>query len=181
MKWLITYVFLFLTALVSPASYANEHIHIAWPDNGYIFRITNATPGDTVKRTIAITGTDREHKSYFLRLRILTDVHGLSRVLHVALNQKNKTIYDGSLHELGNRINGINLERVLDKKDERLDMSVTFDRGAGNSFQKSSVSFIVEIGEQIKVHKKYETIWEKCMSYVKEVRKKYQKVSDRPR
>lgn len=177
---LLLFVLFPIFNIIIPLSFAAEQTTVRWPEKGYLFWITNASPGDVINRTIKIQNKDNDADNYYFRIRIITDEHALSHVLHVRISQLSKTLYTGTMNDLASESRGILLDQ-LHRNQDNLDLSVTFDRNAGNLYQKSLLSFIAEIGTQQKTHKKHESIREMCTRYIKEVENNLRKVSDRPR
>jgi hypothetical protein len=104
---------------------------------------------------------------------LLKDDHELSKALLVTLSQRGKEIYSGTLNDLAGKIHNISMENM--------NVTITFDRNAGNVYQKSTILFSAEIGLENITYNKNKDIWKMCKRYIKNIRKKAEKVSVRPR
>lgn len=152
---------------------AHEQEHIVWPDKGELIQVSNAVPGSTFHRTVKISGTYPNSSSYYVRILLLKDDHELSKALLVTLSQRGKEIYSGTLNDLAGKIHNISMENM--------NVTITFDRNAGNVYQKSTILFSAEIGLENITYNKNKDIWKMCKRYIKNIRKKAEKVSVRPR
>lgn len=181
-----------IIAVAIPKVFADDYVSIHWPEHGYLFRIDNAVPGDVFTRTFTINTRKSDNRYYYFRIQIVTDEHSLSKALQIKVIQSNKILYEGSLKNLADKPNGTSLNITGNKRDQHIDVSIVFDRNAGNIYQKSAISFYAEVGAlrampvhkieyEQKTHKKHESIWEMCTRYIKKVENKFKKVGDRPR
>ena len=152
---------------------AHEQEHIVWPDKGELIQVSNAVPGTTFHRTIRISGTYSNSSSYYVRISLLKDDHELSKVLLVTLSQHGKEIYSGTLNYLTGKTHNISMKDI--------NVTITFDRNAGNVYQKSTILFSAEIGREKTTYNKNKDIWEVCKGFIKNIVKKGEKVSVRPR
>lgn len=159
--------------LRSSTVYAHEQEHIVWPEKGELIQVSNVVPGSIFHRTIRILGRYSFNSSYYFRILLMQDDHQISQVLWIAISQHGKNIYSSTLRDFAGKIHNIAMEDI--------EVTITFDRNAGNIYQKSSTRFSAEIGVKEKAYNKNKNIWEICKRFMEKVRDKVEKVRVRPR
>lgn len=142
----------------SPTAFAVGDLTVNWgvPEGQPIFTITNATPGDSVARTVSIQNGASTARPIGIRGEIIQiDPTTYSDKLFIRISNNGVNVYGGNnsktvknfIDEGG--INGISLGTLPSGQSRDYDISITFDENAGNEYQNASITFNLFIGISI--------------------------------
>ncbi|MBI2021767.1 hypothetical protein HYS93_02695 [Candidatus Daviesbacteria bacterium] len=152
-----------LNFLNKNTAYAIGDLTVNWGigsgDVGPIFNISNMAPGQTETRSVTVTNGAISNRPVGIKALKTTGLGGLENKLDVVISKGATDLYGGTL---GTKtladffsdsagINFVSLTNLGPTASDTYDIKVTFDSGADNSFQNTSVTFDLKIGIAIAV------------------------------
>src|SRR3989344_5612656 len=130
-------------------------------DVGAIFTVTNMAPGDSEDEDVDVTNNAATGRPVAIKGVMTSETGSLSAALDIEITDGSTTLYANTLQQFfTDSLNpdGISLLILDPSEAANLNIKVTFQDGAGNEFQNTSVVFNLIIGIGVEVPAECEQI-----------------------
>ena len=116
-------------------------------ENTPLFSGANFLPGDGIKRYIRVTNNTEASKSIAVKAINITDLEDFGDVLRMLIKEGSTTHFDDTLSAFFDA-GEMSLSEVGSGNTTQYDFTVTFEEGAGDTYQGKTLGFDILIGFQ---------------------------------